>query len=115
MGLLIVAVLIGSVAAPLWLVMGRIHRRSLANNVSPVVSLFLALAGWLVTIAATCYGVALLCEEYAVQNQWVVIALLACSCVFAAVVGAGVGYMYLWLRTTDDSDFGRIDDQNNRD
>ena len=44
----------------------------------------------------------------------IVLAILTWSSAVGATVGAASGYVYLWARTTDDADFGGIEDLSNR-
>jgi hypothetical protein len=109
MGLLVVALLIVAVAAPLRFVMARVHRRAVSQSISSTGTLFLTFVGWMLGIVSSWALVAYLYAAYGVQDQWSVIALLTCGSIIGATVGAGVGYSYLWLRTTDDEDLDRLD------
>jgi len=107
MGLLVVALLIAAVAAPLRFVMARVHRRAVSQSTSSTATLFLTFVGWLLGVVSSWGIVAYLYAAHGVQDQWAVIALLSCGSVIGATVGAGIGYSYLWLRTTDDEDLDR--------
>jgi hypothetical protein len=60
-------------------------------------------------IVPTWGAVAYVYDVYGVHDQWAVIALLTCGSITGAAVGASIGYWSIWLRTTDDPDYGPLD------
>src|SRR5215212_3928991 len=99
------AVLVFVLAAPLWLVMGRIHRRALAHRVGRTGPLFLAMFGYLGGVIATVFAALNLLEAAypngSMPGQFIFLALLLSSTIGSAV-GASAGYAWVWFRTTWD-------------
>jgi len=105
------AALVLAVGGPLWLIMGRIHRRAESARVSPVGALFLAFVGYLFGTVAANFGAFSLISLYSGRNLSSLLifpTLLVGSCA-GSIVGSGVGYIFIWARTTHDPDFEPLD------
>jgi hypothetical protein len=112
-GILIIAILVGLVAGPLWLVGERIQQRAKTAHVSAMPALLLALGGWMAGVVATNYVAFSLWDQIGIQSGWVIFPTLCWCNAIGATAGAAAGFVYLWARTARDPDFGRINDPNN--
>ena len=95
-------------AGPLWLLMGRIHRRAGAHRVGRIGPLFLSLFGYLGGVIAAVYAsLRLLDAAYpsgAMPGPLIFLALLLSSAIGSAI-GSSLGYAWVWFRTTSDVDY----------
>lgn len=101
------AVFLLVVGGPLWLTMRWIHRRAQRVRVSPVAAWFLAFVGYFIGTAAAnfaAFSLVVACFGGTVPSLMIFPTLLVGSCI-GSVVGSGAGYVYIWLRTTDDPDY----------
>ncbi|MBO0696826.1 MAG: hypothetical protein J2P46_00390 [Zavarzinella sp.] len=102
------ATLIGAVAGALWLVMHCIYKRARAARVSPIAAYLVALAGYMAGTATMVIAITLLLELLypdGQENDWVAFVTFVLGSSLGAAVGAAAGYVYLWMRTTHDTDF----------
>jgi hypothetical protein len=95
------------VGGPLWLTMRWIHRRAQRARVSPIGAFILAFFGYFFGTAAANFGAFSLVISYSGGNLpglLIFPTLLVGSCA-GSVVGSGAGYVFIWVRTTDDPDY----------
>ena len=98
-------------AAPLQLVVGRIHARSKASRVSALGALAITFFGYFVGVILTVFtAVSLLDALY--QNGTMPGPLIFLSLLLSSAIGSAAGsiggYVWIWYRTTRDLDY---DDQ----
>lgn len=105
------AALVLVTGGPLYLMMGRIHRRANATRVSATGALVLAFVGYLLGIVLTEFAVFRLLDVADAYGKLPTVMIFP-ALLLGSAVGSAVGsigsYIWIWYRTSHDADY---DDQ----